>query len=151
VTDIINNRIIEILPYGKDFLFVNKISFVDSNNIIAHFSFNKNSVFFGSHFKHLPVLPGVILIEMMGQCGMVAHLLFLQGVENFTGRFHPVLSHVEAEFISKVDYDEDLTVKGEKIYFRNGVLKSKVFLFNSHDELCAVLTAQIKIILDDKK
>ncbi|MGI6320407.1 MAG: hypothetical protein ACOXZK_05500 [Bacteroidales bacterium] len=104
--------------------------------------------FYESHFKHLHIIPGVIIIEMMGQIGLVCHQVYLQNLYNSDTIYHPLLSNLEAEFFREVFPDEKLTVISNRIYLRHGILKSKTELYNQKDELCCRTVAQIKIILN---
>ena len=56
------HKIIDTLPYGKDFLFVDSISYVDSERIIGHYTFKK-MLFYESHFKHLHIIPELLLLK----------------------------------------------------------------------------------------
>lgn len=140
----INKKILQALPYGPDFCFVDSIESVTENEIIGKYTFRKASAFYGSHFKNKPLVPGVLMVESMGQIGMVSHLIFL--TKDFEFNFMPVLSNIETEFFDNANYEEELTVTGKKIYFRHNILKSSVEMRKSDKSLIAILTANIKII-----
>jgi 3-hydroxyacyl-[acyl-carrier-protein] dehydratase len=140
--DIIS-KILEALPYGDHFRFVDSIESVDEETIKGSYTFRKNLPFFDSHFKGNPMVPGVLMIECMGQIGMVCHLIYLAG--KYNSGFLPVLSNVEASFFGNADYDEPCIVTGKKIYFRHNILKSTVEMQKQDGSLIAVLTANIKI------
>lgn len=144
MTKEIAQKIIETLPYGKDFLFVDNISYVDSEKIIGNYTFKKDALFYQSHFKHKPVTPGVILVEMMGQIGLICHYIYIQELYNNNDKFYPILSHIEAEFFEQIFPDEKITISSKKIYFRNGILKSKVEVHNIEKRICCNLVAQVK-------
>jgi 3-hydroxyacyl-[acyl-carrier-protein] dehydratase len=137
-------KIIKAIPYGPDFCFVDSISKVDENQIIGKYTYKKDLFFIDSHFSGNPLVPGVIMIETMGQIGMVCHLVYLTNDYNFN--FMPVLSNVEAEFYNNASYDEELTITGNKRYFRHNILKSDVEMHKSDGSIVARLTANIKII-----
>ncbi|MGC9331117.1 MAG: 3-hydroxyacyl-ACP dehydratase FabZ family protein [Bacteroidales bacterium] len=149
-TSELSKKIIERLPYLNNFLFIDDISYVDEDHIIGHYTFTNNAFFYKAHFKHLPVTPGVILIEMMGQVGLVAHLVFLQKLHESNKLFHPILSSVESEFYKEVKVNDPLTIKAKKIYLRRGIIKSKIELYDSTDTLCATLIAQLQLIIDEQ-
>jgi 3-hydroxyacyl-[acyl-carrier-protein] dehydratase len=140
----ISQKIISALPYGPNFRFVDSISYIDENQIIGKFTYKKDLFFVDSHFSGNPLVPGVIMIETMGQIGMVCHLIFL--TQDFDFNFIPVLSNVETEFFCNANYDEELTITGVKKYFRHNILKSYVEMHKSDGSLVARLTANIKII-----
>jgi 3-hydroxyacyl-[acyl-carrier-protein] dehydratase len=137
-------RIINALPYGPDFCFVDSIEKVDDESIIGKYTFKTDLPFFKSHFVDNPIIPGVILIETMGQIGMVCHLVYLTNDYSFS--FLPVLSNVDTEFIHNAKYNEELTIIGKKIYFRHDILKSYIEMKKSDGSIIARLTAIIKTI-----
>lgn len=139
-----NDKILAALPYGKNFLFVDAIESVDDSGIKGSYSFQKDLSFYDSHFKGKPLVPGVIMIETMGQIGMVCHLIYLMNDYEF--KFLPVLSNVEVSFIGSADYGETCYVTGKKIYFRRNILKSSVEMRKTDGSLIATLTANIMII-----
>ncbi len=141
-------EIIKTLPYGEGFQFVDEIEYVDENMIIGYYTHTSDSFFYHSHFEDNPLVPGVILIETMGQIGMVCHLIYL--VDEFSNTTLPVLSNVEAEFFCKVNYNEKLKVIGKKIYFRKKILKSYVEMRTLENELIATVNASICLITKNR-
>jgi 3-hydroxyacyl-[acyl-carrier-protein] dehydratase len=63
------NDIESLLPHRTPFLFVDRIEKADKEQIIGYKRFTDKEFFFKGHFPQYPVVPGVILIETMAQCG----------------------------------------------------------------------------------
>ncbi len=80
----------DLLPHRKPFLFVDKLLYADQKRYQGEVTFGADMWFFKGHFPDYPVVPGVILIESLAQCGgagLVASgivrngLFFLIGVD----------------------------------------------------------------------
>lgn len=143
--DSLFSSIISKLPYGKDFLFVDEIKYIDNYKVIGTYKFDSSAYFYNSHFLHTPITPGVILIEAMGQIGMVSHLIFLNKLHLSKQNFIPLFSNLESSFYKTIEKGGKIKVIGDKIYFRNNVLKSEIKLYNELEELCVLCKAQLSL------
>ncbi|WP_339737296.1 bifunctional UDP-3-O-[3-hydroxymyristoyl] N-acetylglucosamine deacetylase/3-hydroxyacyl-ACP dehydratase [uncultured Sunxiuqinia sp.] len=63
------NEIKTFLPHRFPFLLVDKIIEIKDNYIVGVKNVTVNEPFFQGHFPEEPVMPGVLLIEAMAQCG----------------------------------------------------------------------------------
>jgi len=59
----------DLLPHRDPFLLVDKLVSYDDTRITGTKFFSDDMVFFKGHFPGYPVVPGVLLIESMAQCG----------------------------------------------------------------------------------
>ena len=130
-------NIIAHLPYTKPFLFVDELLKIDENGVEGSYTFDANLDFYKGHFKDLPVTPGVILIEVMAQIGLVCLGIYLLN-ELFNKKVTIALTSSTIDFLKPVFPSEKVTVISEKIYFRFGKLKCKVTMKNEKgEEVCS--------------
>lgn len=62
-------QIRELLPHRYPFLLVDKVISIKDDEIVGIKNVTINEPFFNGHFPEEPVMPGVLLIEAMAQCG----------------------------------------------------------------------------------
>lgn len=63
--------LLEILPYGEDFLFVDRVMTLEAERIEASYRLPADSPILRAHFRDLPVMPGVLTGEGLAQAGSV--------------------------------------------------------------------------------
>ena len=94
-------QIQELLPHRYPFLLVDRIiELVPKQRIVGIKQVTMNEFFFQGHFPDFPVMPGVLIIEALAQCGAILALReipdrdrkvpFFSGIDNARFR-HPVV------------------------------------------------------------
>lgn len=58
-----------ILPYGDEFLFVDKVTKLTTEEVHASYKVPSASPFIAAHFRGLPLMPGALMGEGMAQAG----------------------------------------------------------------------------------
>jgi len=59
----------DLLPHRPPFLYVDKLDEVSGERIVGTRKYTDEDYFFKGHFPGYPVVPGVVLVESMAQCG----------------------------------------------------------------------------------
>ncbi len=117
-------EIINLLPYAHPFLFVDEISSINDQEITGLYRIKPDEYFFKGHFPGNPVVPGVIVTEVMAQIGLVCFGIYLLKSEetNHIKRY-PVFTSSKVDFLGIVKPGDQLKVHSKKLYFRFNKLK----------------------------
>ncbi len=130
-----HQEIIDLLPYKRPFLFVDTITSVDEHHIVGEYTIRDDEYFLEGHFPDNPIVPGVILIEIMAQIGLVSMGLFqLLHAHKDVNNIHPVFSSSKVEFTNITRPGDQLRVSAKKIYFRFNKLRCEVECVNLNTE-----------------
>ena len=148
----IGKTILKSLPYQPPFLFVDELTKITDNGVTGNYTFKESEYFYRGHFKDYPVTPGVILIEVMAQIGLVCLGIYLLR-EKFSDIKKPqiALTSNNIDFFLPVKPKQRVNVVSEKIYFRFNKLKCKVQLFNEKNQLVCKGDISGMLKINDKK
>ena len=81
------NRIRHTLPHRPPFLLVDRIFHIDETSVAGIKNVTMNEPFFVGHFPEEPVMPGVLIVEAMAQCGGILALNGIPDPENYSTYF----------------------------------------------------------------
>ena len=136
------NRIRELLPHRYPFQLVDKVIAIGANHIVGIKNVTINEPFFQGHFPEEPVMPGVLQIEAMAQCG---GLLVLNSVDD-PDKYSTYFLKIEGvKFRQKVVPGDTLIFRVELLApIRRGISSMKGYVFVGEKVVCeAEFTAQI--------
>lgn len=63
--------ILRIIPYQDPFLFLDRISSLDEESVEGSFTVPPEMAFLRGHFTHVPVMPGALMAEGVGQAASI--------------------------------------------------------------------------------
>lgn len=137
-----NNRIRELLPHRYPMQLVDKITAVGPTSIVGVKNVTANEPFFQGHFPQEPVMPGVLQIEAMAQCGGLLVLSQLEEPERWSTYF---LKIDDVKFRKKVVPGDTLLFRVELLQpVRHGISTMKGYIFVGDTVVSeASFTAQI--------
>lgn len=79
------HKILKILPHRYPFLLVDRVlDYEIDKRLTAIKNVSINEPFFGGHFPHRPVFPGVLLIEAMAQASAILASLGMEALADET-------------------------------------------------------------------
>lgn len=137
-----NIRIRELLPHRYPMQLVDKVIALGATSIVGVKNITANEPFFQGHFPQEPVMPGVLQIEAMAQCGGLLVLNNLEEPERWSTYF---LKIDDVKFRQKVVPGDTLMFKVDLLApVRHGISSMKGYVFvGDHVVSEATFTAQI--------
>lgn len=137
-----NIHIRQLLPHRYPMQLVDKVVAMGATSIIGVKNVTANEPFFQGHFPDEPVMPGVLQIEAMAQCGGLFVLSQLDEPEKWSTYF---LKIDDVKFRHKVVPGDTLLFRVELLGpVRHGISSMKGYMFvGDHVVSEATFTAQI--------
>ena len=115
--------IMKILPHAHPFLLVDKIIAKSETSVVGIKNITYDQPFFSGHFPGDPIMPGVLQLEAMAQCGGILVLSTVEDPENYGTYF---LKIDQARFKNKVGPGDTLILKLELMSpIRRGICEMK--------------------------
>lgn len=115
------HAISEILPHRYPFLLVDRIMSLEiDKKIVGLKNVTMNEPFFQGHFPGQPVMPGVLIIEAMAQCGGI---LMLNSIENLKDTLAFFSTIDKAKFRRPVVPGDQLVMEVEQISKRRNIIQ----------------------------
>lgn len=109
-------EIMKLLPHRYPMLLVDRVlDYEKRKRIVGVKNVTVNEPFFVGHFPGHPVMPGVLIVEALAQCG---GLLLLQGAENPEETVVYLLSIDNVKFRQPVVPGDQLSLELEMVQFR---------------------------------
>lgn len=136
------NRIRELLPHRYPMQLVDKVVSLGASSIVGVKNVTSNEPFFVGHFPQDPVMPGVLQIEAMAQCGGLLVLKTLEEPERWSTYFMKI---DDVKFRQKVVPGDTLIFKVDLLApVRHGISSMKGYVFVGDKVVSeATFTAQI--------
>ena len=135
------NQIKALLPHRPPFLLVDRVFHIEENAIGGIKQVSMNEPFFVGHFPEEPVMPGVLIIEALAQCG---GLLVLSRVEDPKSYSTYFLKADGVKWKRKVVPGDTLQLECHITDMRRGICTMEAKAFVGGQLVCeAILTAQI--------
>ena len=137
-----NIRIRELLPHRYPMQLVDKVTSIGPTTIVGVKNVTANEPFFTGHFPQEPVMPGVLQIEAMAQCGGLLVLNQLEEPERWSTYFRKIDN---VKFRQKVVPGDTLLFRVELLNpVRHGISSMKGYMFVGDKVVSeATFTAQI--------
>ena len=135
----------KIIPYGRPFIFVDKILSLEKGSIVGMKKLSPDEEFFKGHFVDFPIMPGALMIEGLGQ---TATLLVRYNLQNHQEKDILAYKIKEASFTSPVFPGMEIRYEANLIAYddRGAVINGKIYSGNN-----LIANASFIVAIVDKK
>ena len=115
-------KIMTYLPHRYPFLLIDRILALEpKKSVVALKNVTVNEPFFQGHFHDIPVMPGVLILEAMGQAGGV--LAYVSLPEKLKGRLIYFAGIDKAKFRKPVVPGDQLLLEAKLINIRSTAVR----------------------------
>jgi 3-hydroxyacyl-[acyl-carrier-protein] dehydratase len=135
--------LLALLPHARPFRFVDRVIEVTPDQIECSYRFDPEEYFYPAHFPGEPITPGVILLEALGQGGVVLQGLYLlsrEKTQEEIRRYRFLVTEARMEWMKVVRPGETITMYGRVELWRRNKLRSAVRAVNAAGEVVAAGT-----------
>ena len=125
--EIDKENIKKIIPYNEHFLFIDQVTSLSSNRIVAIKNLSGHEDFLKGHFVGFPIMPGALTVEGIGQAST---LLARSNIPNHQEKDLLAYKLKEVKFMApilpghQVRYEVDLIAQDDK----SAILQGKAFV-----------------------
>ncbi len=116
------DQIREILPHRYPMLLVDRILEISDERVVGIKNVTSNEPFFQGHFPDYPIMPGVLVVEAMAQCGGV---LALRSIPDRANKVVLFASIDDCRFRMPVTPGDQLRLELDIIRRRGAVIKMR--------------------------
>ena len=135
------DQIKEIIPHREPFLLIDEVTALEEGKSAdARWTLTGDEYFFQGHFPGTPVLPGVLMLESIAQCGA----LVILGLPENRGKIADFAGADNVKWKRKVVPGETLELHCELVKFRFGMAVA-AGTATVNGEVCC--TAEIKCMV----
>ena len=121
-------EVMKSLKHRYPFLLVDRITECDTEHAVGFKNVTINEPFFQGHFPEEPVMPGVLILEAMGQVGSIMATA-QDDKENLKGQIVFLTGIDKAKFRKPVRPGDRIIIKAKMMKRRSSVGKARIEAF----------------------